>query len=191
MSETKNQTIDASFQVILVDEHDRVTGTCEKLEAHRKGLLHRAFSIFIFNDRNQMLLQKRAENKYHSPGLWTNTCCSHPSPGQSILDSAHIRLQMEMGFNCNLTIVDYLLYKHDFKNGLTEHEYDHIIIGYYSGDVTPNTDETSACRWLNMEEIDQALIHNGNEFTYWFKMALPKVRNFLNTQKNDQFHRLS
>lgn len=183
MSESKDQQPDLSLQVILVDESDRQTGTCEKLEAHYKALLHRAYSIFIFNDKQEMLLQKRAENKYHSPGLWTNACCSHPSPGERTLDSAQIRLQMEMGFSCNLTIADHLLYKHDFENGLTEHEYDHIIIGYYSEEVRPNTAETSAYKWLTLDDIRQAIIDHPDEFTYWFKMALPKVQHYLDRKK--------
>jgi isopentenyl-diphosphate delta-isomerase len=166
----------ASHHVILVDQFDQEIGTCEKIEAHMKGLLHRAFSIFIINDEGKMLLQKRSDIKYHSAGLWTNACCSHPEPKQSILDAAAVRLPMEMGFECDMQVVDFLLYKHSFKNGLIEHEYDHIFLGFYSGKVIPNPLEVSEYKWSSIEDIELALMTHEERFTFWFKHALPKLK---------------
>ncbi|WP_069658599.1 isopentenyl-diphosphate Delta-isomerase [Arcticibacter eurypsychrophilus] len=166
----------ASHHVILVDQFDKEVGYCEKLEAHKKGLLHRAFSIFIINDDGKMLLQKRSKIKYHSAGLWTNACCSHPGPQQSIIESASVRLPLEMGFECDIQLVDHLLYKHSFKNGLIEHEYDHILLGYYSGNVNPNPLEASAYKWCSFEDIELALQKDEKSFTFWFKHALPKLK---------------
>jgi len=119
--------------VVLVDENDNEIGVEEKINAHRKGLLHRAFSIFVFNSKNELLLQKRAADKYHSGGLWSNTCCSHPRPGENLKDAAHRRLQEEMGFDCSLREVFSFLYKKSFDNGLTEHELDHVFFGKFDG----------------------------------------------------------
>ncbi|MGV3706512.1 MAG: isopentenyl-diphosphate Delta-isomerase [Arcticibacter sp.] len=163
-------------QVILVDDNDRPVGSCEKLEAHQRGLLHRAFSIFIINNKGEMLLQKRAAEKYHSPALWSNACCSHPAPGQNTLAAARIRLQLEMGFSCDLTSIGHLLYKHAFDNGLTEHEYDHLLLGYYSGDVAPNTIEASDFSWVTLEYLEREFERNGQNYTYWFKMAFPEMK---------------
>ena len=136
--------------VILVDENDRETGLMEKQEAHEKGLLHRAFSIFIFNHKNELLLQQRALHKYHSAGLWTNTCCSHPRAGESIEQAAHRRLQEEMGFDCELYKKTSFIYKAEFENGLTEHEFDHILVGHYDQAIHINPQEVAAYKWVDM-----------------------------------------
>src|SRR5690349_15951298 len=124
-----------TMEVILVDENDKAVGSAEKMKAHVKGMLHRAFSVFIFNTKGEMLLQQRALNKYHSGGLWTNACCSHPSPGEEIAASAVKRLSEELGFQTTIEKAFEFLYKADFDNGLTEHEFDHVFIGHYDGDI--------------------------------------------------------
>src|SRR5947207_11050842 len=129
----------ASSEIILVDENDNAIGTIEKMEAHHKGLMHRAFSIFIFNDKGEMLLQKRAEKKYHSGGLWTNACCSHPQPGEDTMESANKRLREEMGFNTALHKPFTFIDKAPFENGLTEQEYDPVFVGSFNGLIKPNT----------------------------------------------------
>lgn len=161
--------------VILVDEHDNPTGTMEKLEAHQKGLLHRAFSVFAFNSNGELLLQRRAPHKYHSAGLWTNTCCSHSAPGEDTEAGAHRRLQEEMGFDCPLTHTGHLLYRVEFDNGLTEHEFDHIFIGHFDGKPVPNPDEADAYRWASPAELQEEIAAHPERFTYWFKLALENV----------------
>ncbi len=134
--------------VVLVDENDKPVGTEEKLKAHQDGKLHRAFSVFIFNSQKQLLLQRRALSKYHSAGLWTNTCCSHPRPEESVLASAHRRLQEEMGFDCELKEIFNFKYKADFDNGLVEHEFDHVIIGYHDQNPISNPNEVDSYKWI-------------------------------------------
>lgn len=162
-------------EVILVNENDVVIGTMEKLEAHKKGLLHRAFSVFIFNDKNELLLQRRALNKYHSGGLWTNTCCSHPRPNENILNAANRRLVEEMGFETELTFKTSFIYNTEFENGLTEHEFDHIFFGTYNVNPKINADEVDSFSWLTIEDVNQKIKQNPNEFTSWFKIALEKL----------------
>ena len=144
--------------VILVDENDHEVGLMEKMEAHRKGLLHRAFSVLVFNDNGELLLQRRAFGKYHSEGLWTNTCCSHPYPGESILEAGKRRLFEEMGFSCELTHEFSFLYKADLENGLIEHELDHVLIGF--SDETPhlNLEEVSAFKWMSVDNIKSDIL---------------------------------
>ena len=125
-------------QVILVNEQDEQTGVMEKMEAHQKALLHRAFSVFIFNDKGELLLQQRASDKYHSGGLWTNTCCSHPNPDEETITAAQRRLKEEMGFTTKLSKAFDFIYKSEFSNGLTEHEFDHVFTGYYNGEIHPD-----------------------------------------------------
>lgn len=161
--------------VILVDQNDNPTGTAEKLEAHRNKQLHRAFSIFIFNDKDELLLQQRATSKYHSGGLWTNTVCSHPMPGENTLDAAHRRLNEEMGFDTDLKEVFAFSYKKEFDNGLTENEYDHVIIGRYNKDPIPNPEEAESWKWVSEEEVKRDIENNPGKYTYWFKIAFPKV----------------
>jgi isopentenyl-diphosphate delta-isomerase len=167
------------MHVILVDEDDIQLGIMEKMEAHQKALLHRAFSIFIFNQEGEMLLQRRALEKYHSPGLWTNTCCSHPLPGESVEAAAQRRLKEEMGFETPLTKAFSFLYKASFNNGLSEHEYDHVFIGYYDGPVQPNREEVCEYAYRSLESIHQHLFIQPDDYTVWFKIALPQLEAFL------------
>lgn len=162
-------------QVILVDEQDVAKGAMEKLEAHKKGVLHRAFSIFIFNSRGEMLLQQRATNKYHSGGLWTNTCCSHPGPDEDILEAAQKRLQEEMGFTIELEKVFDFIYRADFNNGLTEYEFDHVFAGEYEGVVAYNKNEVMDYCYKSMEDIRHSLEQQPQKFTQWFHLAFPRI----------------
>jgi isopentenyl-diphosphate delta-isomerase len=162
--------------VILVDENDTPIGTEEKLAAHQKGLLHRAFSVFVFNSKGELLIQKRTKTKYHSGGLWTNTCCSHPAPGEETEAGAHRRLKEEMGFDCAMHEVGYLLYKTHFMNGLTEHEFDHILIGHYDGPVDQvNPDEAEDWKWVTSDELLTDMGENPEAYTYWFKLSIKDV----------------
>jgi isopentenyl-diphosphate Delta-isomerase len=144
-------------EVILVDEQDVEIGSMEKLEVHQKGLLHRAFSVFVFNDKQELLLQQRALEKYHSPALWTNTCCSHPSPGETTISAARRRLQEEMGFDTELDFAFHFTYKAEFENGLTEHEFDHVFIGTFNDHFIPNPAEVMDIRYESMLENYLAL----------------------------------
>lgn len=168
-------------RLILVDENDVPLGTAEKMEAHERALLHRAFSVFIFNSKGEMLLQQRAINKYHSGGLWTNACCSHPYFEQDTLAAAEKRLQEEMGFVTPLTKVFAFVYKANFENGLTEHEYDHVFIGHYDGEISPNKEEVESFCFKNMEELKAAMDTHPQKYTAWFKIALPKLENYLSS----------
>ncbi|TDX00074.1 isopentenyl-diphosphate Delta-isomerase [Dinghuibacter silviterrae] len=159
-------------QVVLVDELDREVGVMEKLEAHRKALLHRAFSVFIFNARGAMLLQKRAAGKYHSGGLWTNACCSHPAPGETVLEAGERRLREELGFSTPLTKAFDFIYKTAFDNGLTEYEFDHVFIGVYDGPVWPDPTEVDDYQWVGLEELKTDLDVRPGNYTEWFKIAL-------------------
>lgn len=161
--------------VLLVDERDHVLGTMEKMEAHQKGLLHRAFSIFIFNDKNELLLQKRAMGKYHSAGLWTNTCCSHQRFGESTIEAAHRRLQEEMGFDCYMEKSFDFIYKTDFNNGLSEHEFDHVLIGHYNGAVNFNREEVCEYKYMTLEAVQKDMEFNAEHYTFWFKIAFEKI----------------
>jgi len=172
------------MEVILVDEHDVPTGTMEKMEVHQKALLHRAFSVFIFNEKGEMLLHKRADKKYHSGGLWTNACCSHPRPGEDTAIAASIRLQEEMGFNTPLTKAFDFVYKAPFDNGLTEHEFDHVFIGTYEGDIVPNPEEVSDYCFKTIEEIRNSIQSHPQKYTEWFKIAFPKMEAYLETVSN-------
>jgi isopentenyl-diphosphate delta-isomerase len=163
-------------QVILVNEQDEVVGTMEKMEAHQKAALHRAFSVFIFNDRGEMLLQQRALNKYHSPGLWTNSCCSHPRPGEDTTEAASRRLEEEMGFTTALQEIFSFIYRADFDNGLTEHELDHVLVGYYKGPVQPNKQEVNDQVWWPMQHIETSIAQEPEKFTVWFRIAFPKIK---------------
>lgn len=165
--------------VILVNEQDEPVGTMEKLEAHQKGLLHRAFSVFVVNPQGEMLLQQRAQDKYHSGGLWTNTCCSHPLPGEDVLDASHRRLMEEMGFDCSLREIFSFTYRAEFDNGLTEHEFDHVLFGEYDGEVVPDAAEVQAVRYLSLSEIRRLLVEEPDTFTHWFHLAFPKIAAFI------------
>lgn len=162
-------------QVILVNEQDESTGSMEKMEAHRKGLLHRAFSVFIFNHRGEMLLQRRALSKYHSGGLWTNSCCSHPQPGEKVQEAAIRRLQEEMGFTAKLEKLFEFVYQAEFDNGLTEHEFDHVFTGEYEGPVNYNKEEVMDYCYKSLEEVRSDLQQQPHKFTAWFHLAYPKI----------------
>jgi len=169
------------MKIILVDDNDKQIGTEEKLKAHKEGKLHRAFSIFIFNSKNELLLQKRADFKYHSGGLWTNTCCSHPRPYKNIEEEAKKRLEEEMGIKVNLKKLFTFKYKSSFTNGLTEHEYDHVFIGRYDNDPVPNADEVSEWKWVSLKELKKDVKDNPDNYTEWLKICLDKVINNIDT----------
>ena len=166
------------IEVILVDSNDVQTGTIEKMEAHRLGLLHRAFSIFIFNSNGEFLLQQRAESKYHNGGLWTNSCCSHPLPGETVLNAANRRLCEEMGFTTNLSPAFNFIYKATFDNGLTEHEFDHVFTGIYDGEMKVDKNEVSDYCYKKLKDIDDSLQTHPHKYTEWFKIALPQIKIF-------------
>jgi len=167
-------------EVILVNKNDEETGTMEKMEAHLQGKLHRAFSVFLMNNKGEWLLQKRADSKYHSAGLWSNTCCSHPRPGEDIYEAALRRLKEEMGITCNLEHAFSFIYKKKFDNNLTEHEYDHVFTGVYEGEPAINKAEVSAWRYLSIEIIREELAADASSFSYWFQLAMPRALTFLN-----------
>lgn len=169
--------------VILVNEQDIAIGEMEKIEVHEKALLHRAFSIFVFNSKGDMLLHQRAAGKYHSPGLWTNTCCSHPQPGEEIEASALKRLQEEMGFTTPLRRAFTFIYKAAFDNGLTEHELDHVFIGRYDGPVAPNPEEVDDYKYESLAAIKEQIALQPQQFTEWFKIALPKLETWMSLQE--------
>lgn len=155
--------------LILVDEQDNEIGYMPKLEVHQKALLHRAFSILVFNADGQLLIHKRAEDKYHSSALWTNTCCSHPRKGETTDEAVHRRLQEEMGFDCELKFAYKFIYKTDFENNLTEHEFDHVYIGEFNGDFTPNPEEVSDFKWVHLSELRNEIVQFPDKYTFWFK----------------------
>lgn len=166
-------------QVILVNEKDEKIGLMPKLEAHRKAILHRAFSVFIFSDTNKLLLQQRASHKYHSPLLWANTCCSHQRDGESNIEAGKRRLQEEMGFVCELKEVTSFIYKAPFDNGLTEHELDHILIGGYNENPIINTTEVASFKWMTLEEVKNDIAENPDIYTAWFKIIFDKYYDYL------------
>ncbi len=157
-------------QVILVNENDEQIGLMPKLEAHQKAVLHRAFSVFIFNEKAELLLQKRAASKYHSPNLWTNTCCSHQRAGETNLEAGKRRLQEEMGFICDLKEVFSFLYKAPFDNGLTEHELDHVMVGFFKDAPKINKEEVDSYKWMNLEAVRSDLEKHPEDYTEWFKI---------------------
>ena len=173
----------AEEKVILVNEQDEQIGLMPKMEAHEKALLHRAFSVFVFNDKNELLLQQRAMSKYHSPGLWTNTCCSHQREGETNIQAGKRRLQEEMGFVTELTETVSFIYKAPFDNGLTEHELDHIMIGYYSKEPNINKDEVENWKWMTLEDIKADMVLNPETYTVWFKIIFEKLYDHINITK--------
>lgn len=161
--------------VILVDTYDNQTGSMEKMEAHQKGILHRAFSVLVFNDKKEMLLQQRADGKYHSAGLWSNTCCSHPRPGDVMELAAQKRLQEEMGFTCELKVIGKFIYKTALENNLTEHELDYVLTGTYNGEVFPDATEVKNFKWLSVDKVKREINSAPHLFTFWFKEI---IKNF-------------
>lgn len=165
-----------SEQVILVDESDMPIGTCEKLEAHQNGgKLHRAISIFIFSPKGEMLLQQRAKKKYHCGGLWANTCCSHPRPGESVDEAAHRRIKEEMGFDCELREVYSFIYRVEFDNGLTEHEYDHVLVGTWEGNPAVNIEEVEDWKWVTQSELSTGIKKKPENYAFWFRNSFEEV----------------
>ncbi|MFA7688087.1 MAG: isopentenyl-diphosphate Delta-isomerase [Moheibacter sp.] len=156
--------------VVLVNENDEVLGLMEKQQAHVAGLLHRAFSVFIFNSKGELLLQQRASDKYHSPALWTNTCCSHPRENETYLEAAHRRLQEEMGFDCELEPKFHFIYKAKLDENLFEHELDHVFTGQFDGEIQINPEEVSAYKWISMDELIADMDSNPGQYTVWFKI---------------------
>ncbi len=161
--------------VILVNEQDEEVGVCEKLQAHLDGVLHRAFSVFIFNDNGDLLLQQRHPGKYHSGGLWSNTCCSHPRPGELVEAAAHRRLQEEMGLACELEKLFGFVYHSQLGANLYEHEYDHVFVGRHNGTPVPDGKEVSSWRWVDATELQNDVAAYPDQYTYWFRLILDRV----------------
>lgn len=159
-------------EVILVDNNDNAIGTMEKMEAHKRGVLHRAFSVLVFNREGQILLQKRAKGKYHSAGLWTNTCCSHPLPGEKIEDATRRRLREEMGIDVDTKFVYKFIYKTELDEALIEHEYDYVFFGYYNGEPIINSAEVESWKYADMKWIKNDMIENPDDYTFWFKLIV-------------------
>jgi isopentenyl-diphosphate delta-isomerase len=157
-------------KVILVDTNDNPIGLMNKLEAHEKAVLHRAFSVFILNDKNELMLQQRAQHKYHSPLLWTNTCCSHQRENETNIQAGTRRLREEMGFETELKEMFHFIYKAPFDNGLTEHELDHVMIGYYNNMPDINKEEVESWKWMKIEDVKNDMITNPDQYTIWFKI---------------------
>src|SRR5829696_3042504 len=163
-------------EVILVTEQDEVIGAMEKMEAHQKGLLHRAFSVFIFDKQGKMLLQQRAAQKYHGGLLWTNACCSHPYPNEEVENAAERRLKEELGFTTRLQKVFAFTYQSEVENSLIEHEYDHVFTGEYEGEIKPVDEEVAAYAYHTMDEIALLIDEKPSSFTSWFKLAFPMIK---------------
>lgn len=166
-------------KVILVDKNDRPVGLMPKLEAHQKALLHRAFSVFVMNQKGEMMLQKRALHKYHSPGLWTNTCCSHQRENETNIEAGKRRLQEEMGFVTDLQEVFSFIYKAPFDNGLTEHEFDHVMLGFYEQSPVINPQEVADWKWEHPEKIKAAILKQPQQYTEWFKIIFERFYDYL------------
>ncbi|MGR7812127.1 isopentenyl-diphosphate Delta-isomerase [Lacinutrix undariae] len=167
-------------QVILVNEKDEQIGLMAKMEAHEKALLHRAFSVFVFNDKNELMLQQRAAHKYHSPLLWTNTCCSHQREGESNIEAGKRRLMEEMGFVTDLKETISFIYKAPFDNGLTEHEFDHIMLGHFNENPNINPDEVEAWKWMDLEAVKTDIERQPELYTAWFKIIFEKFYQHIN-----------
>lgn len=168
-------------KVILVDKNDFQLGLMPKMEAHKKGVLHRAFSVFIFNSTNSLLMQKRSMLKYHSPGLWTNTCCSHQRDGESTIEAANRRLMEEMGLAVKINEVFSFIYRAYLNNSLIEYEYDHVLIGYSDVDPKVNIDEVEDWKWMDLKFLEEDLNKNSNIYTEWFKIIFKKVKNYIHS----------
>ncbi len=167
---------DKDPKVILVDENDNQIGVAGKLEAHSNGgRLHRAISIFIFNSKGATLLQKRSAAKYHTPSKWTNTCCSHPNPGESVEDAVHRRLKEEMGFDCDMEEKFSFTYHADVGNGLTENEFDHVFFGTYDNDPKPDPKEAQGWKWIDIKKLKSDIKSNPNDYTPWLKIVIDRV----------------
>ncbi len=172
-------------QVVLVDENDQEIGSMGKQEAHEKGLLHRAFSVFLMNDKGEWLLQQRALSKYHSPGLWTNACCSHPRKGETTIDGAHRRLMEELGIEVAELLKTYhFLYKADVGGGMIEHELDHVYVGLYNGVPNFNKDEVADYIYISLEDLELDIAQNPDKYTEWFKITFNDFKKHINASTN-------
>lgn len=169
--------------VILVNRNDEQIGLMPKLEAHEKAVLHRAFSVFILNNKNEIMLQQRANQKYHSPSLWTNTCCSHQRDGETNIQAGSRRLFEEMGFKTELKELFHFIYKAPFDNGLTEHELDHVMIGYYDEDPIINPDEVADWKWMSIENVKREMLVHPEIYTVWFKIIFDEFYHFIEEHK--------
>ncbi|KAA3609306.1 MAG: isopentenyl-diphosphate Delta-isomerase [Calditrichaeota bacterium] len=161
--------------VILVDKKDQQIGIEEKMDAHKSGKLHRAFSVLLFNKAGELLLQRRALDKYHSPGLWTNTCCSHPRPGENIQQAAKRRLIEELGIQCSFKKIFDFIYKTTFDYGLIEHELDHVLVGEFEGEIKPNPSEVMEIRWQSLGDLYEEIKSYPDRFTIWFQIMIEKI----------------
>jgi len=170
-------------KVILVDTNDNPIGLMNKLEAHEKAVLHRAFSVFILNDKNELMLQQRAQHKYHSPLLWTNTCCSHQRENETNINAGTRRLREEMGFETDLKEMFHFIYKAPFDNGLTEHELDHVMIGYYNNMPDINKEEVESWKWMKIEYVKNDMITNPDQYTIWFKIIFEEFYHHFDENK--------
>jgi isopentenyl-diphosphate delta-isomerase len=166
-------------EVILVNEFDEQIGLMPKLEAHEKAVLHRAFSVFILNEKNEIMLQQRAHQKYHSPLLWTNTCCSHQRNGETNIEAGSRRLFEEMGFKVELKELFHFIYKAPFDNGLTEHELDHVMIGYFNGNPIINPDEVEDWKWMKIQDVKEDMVQNPEIYTVWFKIIFDEFYHYI------------
>lgn len=170
-------------RVVLVDEQDNEIGTEEKIRAHENGgKLHRAFSVFIFNSKGELMIQQRAGSKYHFGGLWTNTCCSHPRKGETTVEAGRRKLRQEMGFDTDLKEAFTFIYKAESDNGLTEHELDHVLIGTFDGEPKPNPEEADGWKWVDMDELRKDVQKNPEKYSPWFRIALDRVIEFLKSE---------
>ena len=161
-------------KIVLIDENDNIIGYEEKYITHQKGLLHRAFSVFIVNG-DKMLIQQRNKNKYHSGGLWSNACCSHQREGEELIEAIHRRMKEELGIDCEIKELYHFIYRTTFDNGLSEYELDHVFLGEYAGEIYPDEQEIEQTKWIDMEELSQDMKKNPEGYSYWFKEALPEV----------------
>lgn len=166
-------------QVVVVSENDEILGLMEKMNAHENGILHRAFSVFLFNDKGEMLLQKRASGKYHSPNQWTNAVCSHPKIDETYLEGAQRRLNEELGITADLIEKFSFIYKADVGQNLWEHELDHVFTGNYEGNFALNEEEVSEIRYISMQQLDEEMNANPEKFTEWFKIILKEYKDHL------------
>ena len=169
-------------RVILVDTHDNQIGTMSKMEAHEKAILHRAFSVFILNERGELMLQQRAHDKYHSPSLWTNTCCSHQREGEGNIEAGKRRLKEEMGFTTDLTELFHFIYQAPFDNGLTEHELDHVMVGFSEEDPKINTKEVAAYKWMHIDAVKEDLKKSPDDYTVWFAIIFNRFCQYIEDQ---------
>jgi isopentenyl-diphosphate delta-isomerase len=166
-------------QVTLVNQLDQPIGASEKIKAHVDGALHRAFSIFVFNHAGEVLLQRRASSKYHSRGLWSNTCCGHPRPDEGLSQAAHRRLHEEMGFDCGLNKAFSFIYKAELENNLVEHEFDHVFVGSFHGNPVLNADEADDYQWMSIDNLKISLIEEASSYTYWLKHSFESLLSYL------------